>query len=80
MNKNTKTKDTLITAKAEIESLRRRNEILQAKVEVMNLFVCVLHTSPAIHNPPMGIDVAWELGREIARMEQDEVLANTRKS
>lgn len=66
-------KHTLLAAKHEIEALRRRNEILQAKVEVMDLFACVFHTSPATYNPPMGVDVSWELGKEIDRIEKDAI-------
>lgn len=50
-------------AQNEINQLRRRNEILSAKVEVMDAFMCVLHTSPA-QRGVMGqsVDVAWQLG------------------
>jgi len=57
-------------AEREIRDLRRRNEILAAKVEVMDSFMCVLHTSPAQHSQPASIDVAWQLQRKIAEMEE----------
>lgn len=58
-------KTLLLEASNEIESLRRRNEILQAKVDVMDFFACVLHTSPAQPDRLMAVDIAWKL-REAA--------------
>jgi hypothetical protein len=56
------TLDTLRSACGEIERLRQRNMILEAKVEVMDAFMCVLHTKPAeCHNQGFGIDVSWEV-------------------
>jgi len=57
-------------AKHEITSLRRQNEILRAKVEVMDLFACVLHTQPAQHVQGMCVDIAWQLEKEAARLEE----------
>ena len=73
-------KHTLIEAKAEIEALRRQNEILRAKVEVMDLFACALHSPPATYNPAMGANVTWELEREIARIESEEIARSTIKA
>jgi hypothetical protein len=61
-------KQLLLEAASEIDSLRRQNETLRAKVEVMDLFACVLHTQPATYNPPMGVDVAWSLRQEFNRI------------
>ena len=60
-------------AAEEIRSLRRRNEILEAKVEVMNLFAVTLHSSPAYPSVGMGEDAAWLLDKEIAHIEQSKV-------
>ncbi len=58
-------------AKHEIENLRRRNEILSAKVEVMYSFMQVLHSSPAQRtNQGMCVDVAWKLGEEIKKLTE----------
>ena len=57
-------------AKHEITSLRRQNEILRAKVEVMDLFACVLHTQPAMREQGMTVDIAWQLEKEAARLEE----------
>ncbi len=57
-------------AKHEITSLRRQNEILRAKVEVMDLFACVLHTQPASREQGMSVDIAWQLEKEAARLEE----------
>lgn len=53
--------DTLQEAEHEIIGLRRRNEILGAKVEVMDLFACVLFTQAASHVQGQAVDIAWKL-------------------
>ncbi|MGA2786971.1 MAG: hypothetical protein ABSF60_05540 [Verrucomicrobiota bacterium] len=63
---------TLKDAQAEIRDLRRRNEILAAKVEVMDSFMCVLHTSPAVRTQGAGIDVVYEMQKHIAKLEDDQ--------
>lgn len=55
--------NTLLQAVSEIRELRRRNEILTAKVEVMDLFALVLHTSPAFRGMGMSEDIAWKIER-----------------
>ncbi len=65
-------KHLLISAKSEIEQLRRQNEILNAKVEVMDLFACVLHTQPARHSIGQCEDVAWKLQQEIDKLKVDK--------
>lgn len=54
----------LTEAAQEIRQLRQKNEILNAKVEVMELFACVLHTSPAQHIRVMAIDIVHQLEKE----------------
>ena len=56
-------------ARDEITRLRRENEILHAKVEVMDLFACVLHTTPARNSQGMAEDAAWLLGKQIDAIE-----------
>lgn len=68
-------KNTLLTAKYEIESLRRQNEVLSAKVEVMNLFACVLHTQPALDPRVYGEDISWKLQRIVDDMSAEKVPA-----
>jgi hypothetical protein len=76
-------KQLLIKSKSEIDDLRRRNEVLSAKVEVMDLFACVLNTMPA-RGVGMGlsVDVSWELRTAIEAIEekakQDELAAACR--
>lgn len=65
-------KHVLRNAQEEITRLRRQNEILSAKVEMIDLFACVLHTKPAEHVQDMSVDVVWELGKEIEKIEADE--------
>ena len=71
-------KNLLTKAREEILSLRRTNEVLAAKVEMIDLFACVLHTQPAVHNQGMAEDVAWELQEkidEITRFEKTDKAA-----
>lgn len=63
-------KELLTSAVHEIQGLRRRNEILNAKVEVMELFACVLHTTPAQHSQSMSPDVAWALQKKIDEIDK----------
>lgn len=57
--------DLLIEAASEITNLRRRNEILSAKVEMIDLFACVLHTRPAAHEGGMSPDVVWAINKYV---------------
>jgi hypothetical protein len=61
-------KQVLKDALYEIESLRRQNEVLAAKVEVVNIFAAAL-LGP---KPPQGMspDVAWALRQEIAKYSE----------
>jgi hypothetical protein len=64
--------DLLINAKSEIEQLRRRNEILAAKVDTMELFACVLHTQPASISIGQSEDIAYQLQQEIEELMKKE--------
>lgn len=59
MNNQNEVINALKDAAATINSLRKENAILAAKVEVMDLFACVLYTTPATRNQPMEVDAAW---------------------
>jgi hypothetical protein len=59
----------LLNAKAEIQRLRRENEILHAKVSTMELFATVLHTNPHYPSQAMAVDVAWELQKAIDEID-----------
>ena len=61
-------KDLLTEARDEIISLRRRNEILSAKVEMIDLFACILNTQPWIPREVVGEDIAYNLKRKIAEL------------
>ena len=65
-------KELLQEAREEIVSLRRRNEILGAKVEMIDLFACVLHTRPEFPSRGMAEDVAWKLQVEIDALNQPD--------
>lgn len=61
--------ETLKEAQREITQLRRKNEILSAKVEVMDSFMCVLHTAPAQHTQGFAPDVVFAMEKHIAKLE-----------
>jgi hypothetical protein len=65
-------KDLLTSAMHEILQLRRQNEILAAKVEVMDLFACVLNSEPARRSQGMAVDVAWVLQKQIDELTKEE--------
>ena len=66
-------KELLLRAKVEIEDLRQRNESLAAKVEVMDLFACVLHTEPARRSVGEGEDIAWLLQQKWNELDAQEI-------
>jgi hypothetical protein len=70
-------KHLLNEARDEIVRLRRANEILGAKVEMIELFACVLHTTPARASVGMGEDVAWKLQQMVEDIEAGEKAAVT---
>lgn len=63
----------LSEAQNEITLLRRRNEILSAKVQVMDNFMCILHTVPASYSPPMEVDLAWRIGNAVNELNEAKV-------
>jgi tellurite resistance-related uncharacterized protein len=66
--------ELLTSAMFEIRDLRRRNEILAAKVEMIDLFTCVLHTQAAHRVEGASPDVAWALQKKIDELRS--ALAN----
>ena len=65
-------KHLLNDAKHEIISLRRENEILRAKVEVMDLFACVLHTTAASRSQGMSVDIVYDIEKRIRAIDEME--------
>ena len=63
-------KDLLQRAKEEITQLRRSNEVLSAKVEVVNIFAAALGLRKI--EGGYGPDVAWELQKEIDLLSQTQ--------
>lgn len=65
-------KNLLLHAQHEILDLRRRNEVLQAKVDTMDLFALVLRTTPQYLSVGMGEDVAWLIDKEVQEINRRE--------
>lgn len=63
--------DVLHHAKHEINSLRRTNEILQAKVEVLNIFKLALQPNGNTAEPMMA-DVNWRIDQAINKLTKEE--------
>lgn len=63
-------KQLLIDARNEITALRRTNEILAAKVEMIDLFALVLHTEPARQSRGACPDIAWQLSQAVEKYDQ----------
>lgn len=53
----------------EINTLRRQNEVLRAKVETMDLFGAMLFAKPVEERHGMAEDVAWKLRRALDNMK-----------
>lgn len=68
------TRRLLTDAMEEIRHLRRVNEVLGAKVEMIDLFKTVLHTRPDYDRRGYGEDVAWKI--DLA-LNQDAQLSAT---
>ena len=63
-------KHLLLEAAHEIHRLRRENELLRAKQEMIDLFACVLHTKPANHiGNGVGPDIAYQLEKVAGELE-----------
>ena len=67
-------KELLTNAMHEIRNLRRQNELLGAKVEVMDFFATVLHTTPAHHNQGESLDVAWLLQKKLDELTESSMI------
>jgi hypothetical protein len=62
-------KELLIEAAHEIKQLRRVNEILSAKVDMIELFDRVLHTQPAYKSQAMSEDIVWKINKFTSEFE-----------
>lgn len=65
-------KQLLTAAQNEIHALRRRSEILSAKVDMIELFALVFNSTPARSGGGMAEDVAWKLQKEIDKITEKE--------
>lgn len=69
MNENAKA--VARAAADEIRALRRQNEVLAAKVHMIEFFESVLHTRPAMASQPYAEDVAWKLDQIVDELGED---------
>lgn len=53
-------------AAQEIRRLRRENELLGAKVQMIEFLESVLHTKLAMHSVAVAEDIAWKIERALA--------------
>jgi hypothetical protein len=69
---NLETKVLLKKAASEIEALRRDNEVMAAKVQVMDLFGAALFAIP--YDPPQGMaeDIVWRIRCALEEEESDD--------
>jgi hypothetical protein len=61
----------------EIRELRRTNEVLQAKVDTMQLMSQMLHARAPEHGMMYKEDVVWEIEKKIAFLEDCPEEPNT---
>lgn len=64
-------KDVLLHAKHDIQQLRRRNEILEAKVEVINVFKAALLGVPRTGGV-LEIDALYRIEEAIKQLEEPQ--------
>jgi len=71
-------KELLQKARHEIIQLRRRNEVLTAQMDVVEIFAAALGLKR--NQGGMEIDVAWELEQKLSQLEDEEAMKDiTRK-
>ncbi len=56
-------KVVLRRASDQITGLRRRNEVLQARVDTLDLVGALLHSHRTYSGPGAEVDIAWEIER-----------------
>ena len=67
----TEEENVLRDAANTISQLRRQNEILSAKVEMIDLFACVLHTKPAMRSEGFEVDIVHRIEKLLAAKESN---------
>ena len=64
-------KQLLNSAINEVTILRRRNEILEAKVSMIELFELVFNTKPNYSSQGMGEDIIWKMRKYLEEKNKD---------
>jgi hypothetical protein len=65
-------------AVSDLRSLRHENEILRAKVDVMDLFAAMFFAEAPRRGGMMAPDVVWKLERHLKSMEEERGVADAR--
>jgi hypothetical protein len=64
-------KELLERALLEIQSLRRQNELMGARLSMFDAVMSALHGSPASeHRGALSPDIAWDIQKRITAMEK----------
>lgn len=70
----------LTMAQDEIQRLRHQNEILSAKVGVMDLFGLVFRTQPAYATMGMSEDPVWLIDKQLMKLTEADIASNTSRA
>jgi len=66
-------KELLESALNEIQSLRRQNELMKARLDMFDAVMSALHGQPALDRQGlMALDVAYELRKQIEELNKNE--------
>lgn len=68
----TEIKNIMADARVEIMALRRRNDILSAKVDTMELLASINRPMRAESTSAMSVDVVWQLDNAVTAINQRE--------
>ena len=62
-------KDLLQRAVFEIKILRNRSELMNARLEMFDNMMLLLHSKPATQSQGMSPDIIWEIEKHLAAQE-----------
>lgn len=65
------TKSLLLRAASEIRSLRQQNKLMNARLEMFDSVMILLHSSPAQKSQGMSEDIAWQIDNHINSQKKE---------